>query len=120
MIDVACHESSVRFPTNQKFLWESVEFLYRVMKYMCKKAGIKKIRIQYKNGVTCVTTPIVTKRRRTQKEKRILVQRLIKLVKKRDKGLDQPDLQYEFQDKKTYEKQRLIIKKRAGTRKLIL
>ena len=38
LMDATCYESSVRFPTNQKLLWESINFLYRVIQTYGKES----------------------------------------------------------------------------------
>lgn len=41
MTDATCYESHLRFPTDVKLLWESVEWLYR---WICKQYGVLHIR----------------------------------------------------------------------------
>jgi len=36
VVDATCYESEVRYPTDQKLLWKSVEWLYRQLKHLCK------------------------------------------------------------------------------------
>ncbi|MEM9737882.1 MAG: hypothetical protein AAF770_02175 [Bacteroidota bacterium] len=40
-----------------------------------------------------------------------MIRGLIRLLEKVDKDLDQLEDQYEFEDKETYQKQRIVIKK---------
>ena len=35
VVDATCYQSEVRYPTNQKLLWESVHWLYRQLKQLC-------------------------------------------------------------------------------------
>ncbi|MEM9737572.1 MAG: hypothetical protein AAF770_00515 [Bacteroidota bacterium] len=70
LIDATYYESSVRFPTNQHFFWESVEFLYRIMKHMCKKAGFKRIRTKYNSWAAGYH--VYSQKRRTPKKEKNL------------------------------------------------
>lgn len=45
--DATCYESEVRFPTDQKILWESVQWLYKQIKQICKALKIKQPRTKY-------------------------------------------------------------------------
>lgn len=110
VVDATCYETDVRYPTNQKLLWEGVRFLFRSMKAMCKKAGFKLVRTKYKNWERRYNA-YSRKRRKSKKDKRSLTRGLLKILEKLDKVLDTLDAQYTFEDKKTYSKQRKIIKK---------
>ena len=37
VIDATCYESQLRYPTNAKLLWESLVWLHKVIKSMCKR-----------------------------------------------------------------------------------
>ena len=45
--DATCYETSMRYPTNVKLLWECVEWSYGQMKLMCKYMKIRKPRTKY-------------------------------------------------------------------------
>lgn len=45
--DATCYESEVRFPTNQKLLWECVEWNYKQMEALCSILKIKLSRTKY-------------------------------------------------------------------------
>jgi len=45
--DATCYESEVRYPTDQKILWESVHWLYRQLKAFCKSLKVKLPRTKY-------------------------------------------------------------------------
>lgn len=45
--DATCYETSVRFPTNVKLLWECVDWLYSEMKLTCKYLKIPTPRTKY-------------------------------------------------------------------------
>ncbi len=109
LMDATCYESNVRFPTNQKLLWESINFLYRVIKRMVKKEGIRFPRTKYKKWENRYNQ-YSRKRRKPKKEKTALTRGLLKLLEKLDAYLDKLEKEYEFKDKKTYKKQRRVIK----------
>ena len=46
-LDATCYESEVRYPTDQKLLWESVDWLYRQIQSHSKLLGIKQPRTKY-------------------------------------------------------------------------
>lgn len=118
LVDATCYESDVRYPTDQKLLWESVVFLYKVMKSMCKKAGLRLIRTKYRDWEARYKQ-YSRKKRKLKKERKSLTRGLIRLLEKVDTTLDSLDKQYEFQDKETYEKQREIIKNVLSQQKQI-
>ena len=45
--DATCYESEVRFPTDQKLLWESVDWSYHQLKKICKIIKVKLPRTKY-------------------------------------------------------------------------
>ena len=47
MIDATCDESHMRFPTDIKILWESIEWLYRHICRHCNHLGIRRPRNKY-------------------------------------------------------------------------
>lgn len=48
LADATCYESYVRYPTDVKLLWESVQYLYKQMKIICRYAGIPMPRSKFK------------------------------------------------------------------------
>ena len=50
MTDATCYESHMRFPTDMKLLWESVEWLYRHLCRQCRKLQISRPRNKYDDG----------------------------------------------------------------------
>src|SRR5690606_13776241 len=46
-VDATCYESEVRYPTNQKLLWEAVNWLYGQLRKTCKALGVKMMRSKY-------------------------------------------------------------------------
>ena len=49
MTDATCYESHMRFPTDMKLLWESLEWLYRQICRHCGELGIRRPRSKYRN-----------------------------------------------------------------------
>lgn len=47
-MDATCYETSMRYPTDQKLLWESIEFIQKHVISFEKELGIKLARNQYK------------------------------------------------------------------------
>ena len=45
--DATCYESDMRYPTNVKLLWESVDWIYHQMKMTCKYLKIRTPRTKY-------------------------------------------------------------------------
>ena len=108
--DATCYESEVRYPTDQKLLWESVHWIYQQMKMICKLLKIKLPRTKYikwkKRYIGYSKT-----RRKTFKNRRKLTQSLLWLLEKVNKELDIIEKQYSFEMTALYYKRRGIIKK---------
>lgn len=79
--DATCYESSVRYPTNQKLLWESVDWCYGQMKLMCKYHKVKCPRTKYNKWKERYFV-YSRKRKRTVKERRVLTRSLLWLLSK--------------------------------------
>ena len=45
--DATCYESEMRYPTDQKLLWECVEKSYRIMCEACGRLGVRRPRTKY-------------------------------------------------------------------------
>ncbi len=110
LIDATCYESHVRYPTNQKLLWESVCFLYAFVKKLSKRVGIRTIRTKYRKWEQRYAI-YSRKRRKSKKEKIAITRALLKLVTKLDEELDRIEEQVTSQDTHLYKKHRDIIKK---------
>jgi len=81
LTDATCYESSMRYPTNQKLLWECIEWSYGQMKLMCKYQKIQTPRTKYlkqKNNYSNYSR----KRKRTIKERTVLTRSLLHLLNK--------------------------------------
>ncbi len=108
--DATCYESEVRYPTDQKLLWESVHWTYHQMKTLCKLLKIKLPRTKYikwkKRYIGYSKT-----RRKTYKNRRKLTRSLLWLLEKVNKELDLIEKQHELEMTELYYKHRRIIKK---------
>ena len=78
MTDATCNESHIRFPTDMKLLWESIEWLHRHICKHCRELGIRRPRNKYKN----VAESYCKKRKRKASRTRMLKHRMIRLLEK--------------------------------------
>ena len=108
--DATCYESEVRFPTNQKLLWESVSWSYGQMKLICKYLKIKLPRTKYLKWRNRYFE-YSRKRRKPSKEKRVLTRSLISLLEKINHELDIIEQEYNFDITQKYHDRRETIKK---------
>ena len=75
------HESHMRFPTDMKLLWESIEWLYRHICRHCRELGIRRPRNKYRNVAESYLS-YCKKRKRRASRTRMLKRRMIKLLEK--------------------------------------
>lgn len=80
-VDATCYESEVRYPTNQKLLWESVDWLYRQLRELCRILKTRPPRSKYLKWKRRYAG-YSKMRRKTQKKKRSLTRALLKLLDK--------------------------------------
>ena len=81
MTDATCYESHMRFPTDMKLLWESLEWLYRHICRHCRELGIRRPRNKYRNVEESYLS-YCKKRKRRASRTRMLKRRMIKLLEK--------------------------------------
>lgn len=81
LMDATCYESSVRYPTDQKLLWESVHWAYQELVGACKELGIRKPRTKYAKWALRYHS-YSRKRKRRIKERRSLTRGLLRLLEK--------------------------------------
>ena len=81
MTDATCYENHMRFPTDMKLLWESIEWLYRHICWHCCELGIRHPRNKYKNVAESYLF-YCKKRKRKASRTRILKRRIIRLLEK--------------------------------------
>ncbi len=109
-VDATCYESEVRYPTDQKLLWESVDWLYHQSKLIHRYLKIKHPRTKYNKWKSRYIS--YSKMRKKRKKKRIVLTRaLLHLLNKLIAILDKVEKQYELEMPAQYYKRRAIIKK---------
>ena len=80
MTDATCYESHLRFPTDMKLLWESVEWLHRQIIGQCSELHIRRPRNKF-DDVSRVYLSYCKKRKRKTSRTRMLKRRLLHLWK---------------------------------------
>lgn len=109
LTDATCYESEVRYPTNQKLLWESVQWSYGQMIFICKHLKVNLPRTKYlkwKNRYFAYSR----KRRKSKKERRVLTRSLLKLLCKLNTAMDQIEQTSSLEMPKRYYQRRATIK----------
>jgi hypothetical protein len=81
LMDATCYESSMRYPTDQKLLWESVEWAYGQLMLMCKYLKIKAPRTKYQKWKERYQS-YSRKRKKPIKERIKLTRGLLRLLQK--------------------------------------
>ena len=81
MTDATCYESHMRFPTDMKLLWESLEWLYRHICLHCRDLGIRRPRNKYADVAKSYLS-YCKKRKRKASRTRMLRRRMIRLLEK--------------------------------------
>ena len=71
----------MRFPTDMKLLWESIEWLYRYICRHCVELGIRRPRNKYKNVAESYQS-YCKQRKRKASRTRMLKRRMIRLLEK--------------------------------------
>lgn len=80
-IDATCYESYVRYPTDIKLLWESVSWLYRMMKKLSRQLGVKLLRTKYSKWKRRYNS-YSKKRKPSRKDRRSMNRALLRLLRK--------------------------------------
>ncbi len=93
--DATCYCSYVRFPTNEKLLRESVEYLYKIMKNICYILNIRMPRTKYISVITAYHSFSKTRKKSYSKKRKIL-RRLINLTGKLITEISILQLTYKF------------------------
>lgn len=112
MTDATCYESHLRFPTDIKLLWESVEWLYRWLCKHCSELRMRRPRNKY-DEVRRAYLSYSKKRKRKTSHTRMLKRRLLHLL---EKLIGQTNaLHHTYKDRITlspdYQKRFSVIKK---------
>ncbi|MGS2762072.1 transposase [Sinomicrobium sp. M5D2P9] len=109
-MDATCYESEVRYPTNQKLLWECVDWLYRQVGQICKVLGIARPRSKYRKWKQRYIG-YSKMRKKTVKKRRSLTRALLKLLHKLLAFVKQLQKQYDFtMPERFYNRLRIIQK----------
>ncbi|MCK5442341.1 MAG: transposase [Maribacter sp.] len=110
VMDATCYESEVRYPTNEKLLWESVEWSYRQLKAICKALGIKTPRTKYLKWKRR-NISYSKMRRKTKSKRRSLDRSLLLLLDKINDSLCELEKGHDLQMPKKYYRRRATINK---------
>jgi len=110
--DATCYETSMRYPTNVKLLWESTEWSYKQLKLICKYLKIRMPRSKYEEQLDKYNN-FSHKRKKTHKEIARRTRSLLYLLDKIIYLLK--DIEHEYQrqldlSKEYYEKIKIIRK----------
>lgn len=81
MSDATCYESYLRFPTNEKLLWECIENNHKLLVCLSRQRGSRVPRTKYTNIATAYNSFAKT-RKKTHKKKRRISRRLLSLLGK--------------------------------------
>lgn len=87
LMDATCYESSVRYPTDQKLLWEAVEWSYAQLCAHCKVLGLRRPRTKYLKWEARYAS-YKRLRRRPAARRRSITAGLLRLFAKLDAELD--------------------------------
>ena len=79
--DATCYESEMRYPTDQKLLWECCEKAYSIMCMVCQRLGIHRPRTKFLD-VKRANLTYVKQRKHNKSQQRKITRRLIKLLGK--------------------------------------
>lgn len=110
LVDATCYESEVRYPTNQKLLWESIEWSYKQLAIHCKYLKIRLPRTKYLDWCKRYNA-YARKRKKLVKERQKTTRGLLKLLHKLNAELHKIEQKYDFDKPKKYQNQRNVIKK---------
>ena len=79
--DATCYESSIRYPTDIKLLWEAVSWSYKQLKLLSRQAGQRLIRTKYRKWERRYISYSKMKQKRRKKRK-VLKRSLLHLLNK--------------------------------------
>jgi len=120
LTDATCYETAMRYPTNIKLLWESVDWCYGQMKQTCKFLKIRTPRTKYLKQRERYSN-YSRKRRKSKKERRVLTRSLLHLLDKLLSQLEsiEADHAASLQMSKKYYRQIKIIRKVLAQQQII-
>lgn len=110
VMDATCYESELRYPTNEKLLWEAVDWSYHRLKDVCKDVGEKTPRTKYLKWKR-KNISYSKMRRKTKVKRKGLGRSLLLLLAKIDGELDKLEKNHSLRMPKKYYQRRSTIKK---------
>lgn len=112
LTDATCYESHMRYPTNVKLLWESIDWNYNQLKLLCKRLGIRMPRSKYIEQKDKYYN-YQRKKRKSQKDTTKRTRSLLYLLGKFNQLLDNLEDQYynQIQLPDKYYQNRKVIRK---------
>jgi hypothetical protein len=108
-VDATCYESEIRFPTDQKLLWECIDWSHGQMKLMCKVLKTRMPRtkfLKWKGRWHAYSR----KRRKPSKEKRVLTRALLNLLEKLCQEMGNLEQSHDFEVPQKYFERRGTIR----------
>ena len=108
-VDATCYESEVRYPTNVKLLWESIDWVVGQSILLHKYLNLKQPRSKYNKWKTRYII-YSKKRRKSKKERVVLTRGLLNLLDKFIRILDDVISSYEIELPSRYYKRIETIK----------
>lgn len=112
MEDATCYETQMRYPTNVKLLWESVDWTYHQIALMCRHCKIRMPRSKYLDQKQKYFN-YMRKRKKLRKERNKRTRSLLLLLDKLNGQLDELEEQLSprFEMPAKYGKRRKVIRK---------
>lgn len=110
LVDATCYESSVRYPTDIKLLWEAVNWSHGQMRALCRQLGLVVFRSKYAKWAMRYMH-YRRKRNPRKKDTRSISRGLLRLLLKLDGLLDELEADHEWEKTPTYRSRRQLIKK---------
>lgn len=112
LTDATCYESQMRYPTNVKLLWESIDWVFNQMKKTCKGLKVRMPRSKYLEQEGKYFS-YQRKRRKLKKQRNARTRSLLHLLNKLNEQLD--EIEQTYADRltfpKKYYKKRNVIRK---------
>ena len=118
LIDATCYETDMRYPTDQKLLWESIEWSYKQIKLLTKYLKIRNPKTKYSEIKTAYLL-YSRSRKKTYKKRKKITRRLLNLLEKLHPILEMLSKKEEVEIRKKDRKKIEIIGKILGEQKLI-
>jgi len=99
LIDATCYESDLRYPTDQKLLWESIEWSYKQMKFLSNAIQKKRPKTKHKEVKEAYSIYSKT-RKKTYKKRTKITRRLLHLLHRLNRELTFLEAEISSQTKK--------------------